>query len=53
MKIDVPLHKHVYQVFFEDKTSISVMAFDKADAKTSAEKLKPKAVIKKVEKIAN
>lgn len=50
---DIPLYKHVYQVFFADYTSIRVMAFDKADAKTAAKKLKPKAVITKVKKIAD
>lgn len=49
----VPLRKHVYKVSFIDKTSVRVMAFDEPDAKIMAEKLRPDAAIKKVEKIAD
>lgn len=50
---DIPLYKHVYQVFFADNTSIRVMAFDKADAEAVVKKLKPEAKITRVKKIAD
>lgn len=53
MITETPLYKHIYQVFFDDKTSIKVIAFDEPDAKVMAEKLKPKKTIKKIKKIAD
>jgi hypothetical protein len=53
MKSETPLYKHVYRVFFEDKSSIRIMAFDKADAKIQVQKLKPTKKIKRIEKIAD
>lgn len=51
---DVPIHKHVYKVFFAPvPKSIKVMAFDKADAKVIAMRSRPDVVIAKVKKIAD
>ena len=51
MTNNIPIHKHVYQVFYIE--SIKIMAFTKIDAKTIVKKKKPKVIITKVKKIAD